>query len=68
LSAVLTVSDPSYGSELLASVQPGEVVVLSSSARTACTYAGHCVKIYGDADSQDFITMLQLGISPDAGS
>lgn len=67
VSAVLTVSDPAYGSELLASVQPGEVVVLSSSARTSCTYAGHCVKIYGEADSQDFITMLQLGVVPDAG-
>lgn len=65
VSAALTVSDPSYGSELLASIQPGEVVVLSSSARTYCTYAGHCVKIYGDADSQDFITMVQFGISPE---
>ena len=64
-SAVLTVSDPMYGSELLASAVPGDVVVVTSSARTYCTYAGHCVKIYGDAGSLDFIVAMWLGIRPE---
>lgn len=63
-SAVLTVSDPQYGSELLSSAVPGDVVVVTSSARTYCTYAGHCVKIYGDAGSPDFIVAMWLGIKP----
>ena len=60
--AVLTVCDPAYSSELLAEMQPGEVVVLSESARTYCTYAGHCAKIYGEQDSQDFIAAFWLAL------
>jgi len=62
VSAVLTVSDVAYASELLAEIQPGRIVVLSESKRTSCTYRGHCAKIYGDTDSQDFITMFWLTV------
>ena len=58
--AVLTVCDPAYSSELLAEMRPGEVVVLSESARTYCTYDGHCAKIYGEQGSQDFIAAFWL--------
>jgi len=70
-SAVLAVLDPAYGSELIASLQAaesGSVVVLSAAARTYCTYAGHCVKIYGDADSPDFITLVWLNVDRGAHS
>lgn len=59
-SAVLTVSDPAYASELLAEIQPGQVVILSESKRTSCTYGGHCAKIYGEPDSPDFIAAFWL--------
>ena len=62
VSAVLTVSDVAYASELLAEIQTGRIVVLSESKRTSCTYHGHCAKIYGDPDSQDFITMFWLTV------
>jgi hypothetical protein len=65
VSLVLTVTDPGYGSELLAAVQQGEVVILSSSGRTYCTYSGRCAKIYGDAGSPDFITTLWLDARED---
>ena len=60
--AVLTVCDPAYASELLAEMQPGEVVVLSESERTYCTYSGLCAKIYGEQDSQDFIAVFWLAL------
>lgn len=62
VSAVLTVSDVAYASELLVEIQTGKIVVLSESKRTSCTYHGHCAKIYGDPDSQDFITMFWLTV------
>lgn len=63
-SFVLTVSDTAYASELLAEAQAGEVVVLSSAGRTSCVYAGRCAKIYGDAGSPDFITLMWLDAGP----
>lgn len=67
-SAVLTVVDSAYGSELIASLQSavdGAVVVVTEGGRTYCTYEGRCVKIYGEPGSQDFITMLWLDVAPD---
>lgn len=63
-SFVLTVSDTAYASELLAEAQAGNVVVLSSAGRTSCVYAGRCAKIYGDAGSPDFITLMWLDAGP----
>lgn len=61
-SAVLTVSDPAYASELLAEIRLGALVVLSGEKRTYCTYNGHCAKIYAEPDSQDFITAFWLSV------
>ena len=61
-SAVLTLSDAAYASDLLADIRPGRVVILSESKRTSCVYSGHCVKIYGEPDSQDFIAAFFLQV------
>lgn len=65
---VLTLLDPRYASELLAEIQKGEVAILSARGRTACVYAGHCAKIYGDADSTDFITCFRFRCSEETGA
>ena len=60
----LVVTDPGYGSDLLANVQEGECVLVSSAGRTACQYRGHCDKIYGETDSPDFITVMRFACDP----
>ena len=61
-SAVLTVSDPSYASELMVEIKPGPMVVLSGEKRTSCEYHGRCAKIYAEPDSQDFIALFWLSV------
>ena len=60
----LVVTDPGYGSDLLANVQTGECVLVSSAGRTACQYRGHCDKIYGETESPDFITVMRFACDP----
>lgn len=60
---VLTVIDPASGSELLAQLVPGEVMLLTKDGRTPCAYAGVCGKIYGDPGSSDFITCIRLKVT-----
>lgn len=62
-SAVLTVSDPGYASELMAEIQVGELVILHGSERTACEYAGECSKLYGDPSSPDFIAVFRFSLT-----
>ena len=62
-SAVLTVADPGYASELMAEIQVGELVILHGSERTACGYAGECSKLYGDPNSPDFIAVFRFSLT-----
>lgn len=65
---VLTVADPAYSSELLSVMPEGDVVLLSASGRTYCTYSGICDKLYGDSDSHDFIACFRFAIRDDGDS
>lgn len=65
---VLTITDPAYSSELLSVMPYGDVVILSASGRTYCTYSGICDKLYGDSDSRDFIACFRFAIRDDGDS